>query len=544
MTHFPHFTVTLRRASRAAVLIAVATLVMFACKNEQSKPKKPATNPNLTEADVQKACGLQCHRMPPPDVMWKSRWRKAITKMCEDVLKEDGVVNGINIEDCIHWYEKVAPDTMTVSNADYTPGTGPVQLKRFHMYCAEYPKRSMSGGIAETISPCVANVTWAKLRSTDKNPKLITCDMLSGAITVFDPAHPSVKARVIAQLQNPAHATVIDLDKDGIPDILIADMGTFAPSQKEIGSVELLHGKADGTYDQIQLIPNLARATDVEAADFDGDGDLDLVVTCFGLTQVGETIYAENQTTDWVNPRFKTRMLDPRPGGIHCPVVDLNNDGKPDFVTLVAQQYETILAFTNKGGGQFKTDTIWIGPHPHWGSSGIQMVDMDGDGDLDVLYTNGDVMDDNILQPYHGIQWLENKGTYPYTLHALTHFNGCERAVAVDLDGDGDVDILASSFLPKEPVEGRKKQNLESLIWLENKGGGVFARHNIEMFNTGHASIAVTDYDGDGRPDIAAGNFCLGPGAYDMDPQPIVTIWHNDTKAKFATPVKTIGMLR
>ena len=73
------------------------------------------------------------------------------------------------------------------------------------------------------------------------------------------------------------------------------------------------------------------------------------------------------------------------------------------------------MAFLNEGGGRFRKETIFAGPHPAYGSSGIQLVDMDGDGDLDVLYTNGDVMDPPpILKPYHGVQWLENEGRFPF----------------------------------------------------------------------------------------------------------------------------------
>ena len=36
-----------------------------------------------------------------------------------------------------------------------------------------------------------------------------------------------------------------------------------------------------------------------------------------------------------------------------------------------------------------------------------------------MLYTHGDTFDDFVVKPYHGVQWLENTGTYPYTAHTL-----------------------------------------------------------------------------------------------------------------------------
>ena len=109
------------------------------------------------------------------------------------------------------------------------------------------------------------------------------------------------------------------------------------------------------------------------------------------------------------------RVLDRRTGAIHVPIADLNKDGKPDFVALLAQEHESVVAFINTGQGLTfeRRRPIYAAPHPNWGSSGIELVDLDKDGDLDVLYTHGDTFDDFVLKPYHGIQWLENTGHAP-----------------------------------------------------------------------------------------------------------------------------------
>ena len=91
-----------------------------------------------------------------------------------------------------------------------------------------------------------------------------------------------------------------------------------------------------------------------------------------------------------------------------------------DFVTLLAQQDETVLAYINKGDFSFEQKVVYAAPHPNWGSSGIQLVDLDKDGDLDVILTHGDSFDDGFVKPYHGIQWLENTGTYPFVEHTIT----------------------------------------------------------------------------------------------------------------------------
>ena len=183
--------------------------------------------------------------------------------------------------------------------------------------------------------------------------------------------------------------------------------------------------------------------------------------------------------TNYAQPSFETTRLDERTGAIHVIPTDLNKDGRLDFVALISQQHETVVAYLNNGAGGFAQETLYMAPHPNWGSSGMQLVDFDGDGDLDVLVTNGDSFDDFLLKPYQGIQWLENEGRYPYTAHPLASLAGAHRALAVDLDGDGDLDVVASAMiaLAREGVE----RTLPSIVWLERTGPKRFTRHTLEM---------------------------------------------------------------
>jgi hypothetical protein len=221
---------------------------------------------------------------------------------------------------------------------------------------------------------------------------------------------------------------------------------------------------------------------------------------------------------------FVSREADWRQGPIHVPVVDLDRDGKPDFVDLISQHHETVVAFLNRGKNAFATKTIYAAPHPGWGTSGLELTDLDRDGDIDVLLTNGDMFDEFLLKPYHGIAWLENRGTFPFTAHTLAPLSGVHRAQAADLDGDGDLDIVAGTLIPGMAKYGKE---LPSLVWLEQVAPGKFERHTLEEGGY-HASLDVGDVDGDGDMDVVAGNFQVDG----QRTETWVEVWENLTRRK------------
>jgi hypothetical protein len=210
---------------------------------------------------------------------------------------------------------------------------------------------------------------------------------------------------------------------------------------------------------------------------------------------------------------------------------DLNGDGRLDFVALISQEHEVIVAFLNEGNGKFRKEIIYKAEHPAYGSSGIQLVDLNGDGKVDVLYTNGDTLDRPfLLKPYHSIQWLENKGTFPFVHHPITPMYGVHRAIAADFRGVGRMDIAAVCFLPIEGFPQRSPMNLDSVIYLEQTAPGQFARHTLETVTCDHVSCAAGDLYGTGKIDLVTGQF--GSEAT----KNVITIWKNEGLVKAAGP--------
>jgi hypothetical protein len=338
--------------------------------------------------------------------------------------------------------------------------------------------------------------------------------MEHGLVKALRPYEPSPKWRILGEVKNPAHAEVVDLDGDGILDILVADLGNFKPTDRLCGSVVWLKGNKAGAFTPHTLLQNVGRVADVQAADFNGDGKLDLVVAAFGWQEAGEILVLENVTNDWRRPEFKPHVVDKRHGAIHVPVIDINKDKKPDFVALIAQEHEEICAFVNQGNFKFETKPLYTASHPAYGSSGIQLVDLDGDGHVDVLFTNGDVLDEpHMLKPYHGIQWLRNRGTdkLEFEHRPIAAMYGVHRAVAANVVGSSRLDIVAVSYLPVGLFPQRKTENADAIVLFEQVRPGQFARHTLASKTCDHVTCALGDVFGAGRVDIVTANFTNEP---------------------------------
>ncbi|MFW5659217.1 MAG: FG-GAP repeat domain-containing protein, partial [Bacteroidota bacterium] len=197
----------------------------------------------------------------------------------------------------------------------------------------------------------------------------------------------------------------------------------------------------------------------VKAADIDGDGDLD-VVASFPEDTLS---WFENQG----NGSFARRSKISNAGFIeYFELADLDNDGDID----IASSRLNGMWFENLGGGTFAiADTL---ANLTQVSAGIEVADLNQDGRLDILTIGSDEV---------GLYWYENLGSGQFapeqainipSTGSLTGDLPDPTAIsAADLDGDGDIDVLAAS-------SGGALVS-DELVWYENTGFGTFGPKQV-----------------------------------------------------------------
>ncbi|MEX0717177.1 MAG: VCBS repeat-containing protein [Planctomycetaceae bacterium] len=454
-------------------------------------------------AVVAEFCG-QCHAPPDPALMPRIRWEAEVdrgfgffhdkyrSRSDRPPAPDQALVTA--------FFEAHAPDGLEFDvpawTADLDDAFRPV----------ETASADATDGAKGAVS--ISHLRWWE--PADGPPRLLACDMRNGEILAFEWADDGFDKRVLAKVDFPAHVEPTDLDGDGRPDFVVASLGSFWPEDHDRGRVVWLRPDDEtGESTAVTLFDGVGRIADVRPADFDGDGRIDLVVAEFGYLETGSLrLLMQTGLDERGVPKFRELVLDARHGWSHVPIGDLDGDGRPDFVGLVSQEFESVVAFLNRGGGTFEERVLFEAGDPSFGFSGIELADLDGDGDLDVLATNGDHFDGFVLHPAHSVFWLENMNGASFTRHELGRLPGAYKAVAADFTGNGLLDVAAVGFIPSgvwNDVSGAVRQ---TLVWYEQTAPREFVERVIERDDRS-ASLALqaADIDGDGRVDLVIGAF-------------------------------------
>lgn len=288
------------------------------------------------------------------------------------------------------------------------------------------------------------------------------------------------------------HVQPGDLNGDGWDDLV----WTLDQFSEPVGPIVTSMNDGTGEFGPPTVFPGTARNAYVAAGDLDNDGDLDLAAAQF-TEQIAVYLNKGNGT-------FKPAQLIPVaefPGMVI--VTDLSGDGVQDLATVHNGVYgssKAISVLRGTGGGKFAPGvkyTVGQGPIE------IVATDLDEDGDLD-LATSNNGGDDTSTFVDESTTVLLNKGNGAYD--KITTYPGeavysylNEWAInAADIDGDGNVDIAVSNVLGN------------NVGVYYGRGDGTLDPQQVRYgVHNGAQDMTVADFNGDGRPDIAAAGYLL-----------------------------------
>lgn len=250
------------------------------------------------------------------------------------------------------------------------------------------------------------------------------------------------------------------------------------------------------------ITTNLPGAYDVALADFNSDGHLDVAGSSWVLGNQFAWFENSGNPTDgeWTKHIIEADVPETRT----MRAADFDSDGDPDLLGTIRKNNETVW-YENKRVGDSLTWSRHVIDNQSRCPTHGNPADMDGDGDLDVVLALGFIFNPESDDPSHStrredcqVVWYENDlpRSGPWKKHVVeSKFDDAFEATAADLDGDGDIDIAATTW-----------RNPGRVAWFENTGDPHkgWKRHMLKENWRSANQVIIADMNGDGKPDIIA----------------------------------------
>jgi hypothetical protein len=278
----------------------------------------------------------------------------------------------------------------------------------------------------------------------------------------------------------PRGITAEDLNGDEIPDLVVANLGTYQLYQSQ--TLDVFYGKGDGTFSLAQSIPvgDGNQPYGIAAADLRGNERLDIIVP----NKDGKTVSVFLQKEDGT---FADPQVYAANDAWSSSVGDVNGDTIPDIAVANFDSF-AITILVGVGDGTFFQPVVipaTAGMQPR----AVEFGDFNGDGHADMVVPS-DTYDGRVAV-------FLNKGEKnsvsfePPRILRVGQFTGF--AIVQDVNEDGKTDILTSSLYTN------------NISVLYGKGDGSFSVPN--QYWTGDIwpfGIVLTDFNGDGKSDVVA----------------------------------------
>ena len=274
-----------------------------------------------------------------------------------------------------------------------------------------------------------------------------------------------------------------DLDNDGDIDVLSSSI-----FDDKIAWYENIDGL--GSFSSENIISTTINGARIISADIDGDNDNDVVFASEFDDLVG---WYENvdglgsfgtQQNIGINIDAATSVY----------TVDIDNDGDIDVLSSSETDNKIVLYKNTNGLGAFGGEEIVTDQANE--AQSVFAEDLDGDNDIDVISVS---REDDKIAWYRN---LDGQGSFSEQLTIVSNIDGPWSMQSVDLDNDGDIDVISSST-----TDGK-------IAWFENLNGlGEFSGQKIVAINSAPVGVGSqgevfsADIDLDGDMDIISSNY-------------------------------------
>jgi hypothetical protein len=274
--------------------------------------------------------------------------------------------------------------------------------------------------------------------------------------------------------------TTADADKDNRIDVITVDWYSLQVTvHKNFGKANF---PVPALYNTNSGVPG-----SLNAADIDGDGDLDVVSSASSIAGIGVTVTVQkNNGSGKFTPGTSYSI---RGGGVQAKFRDLNGDGKPDllFATAIDSPPYDFHTAINNGDGTFGPRQTWSMNACGW--SDIEAVDLDNDGDRDVVITEW-LGCQNVNNSARRIFISKNNGNGTFKAPLIKLVNPFPSCIATgDFNKDGKIDLVTGQSLSIDLHLGTGTGDLQPPVSFK--------------LDKSPYDIIATDFNGDGNLDVA-----------------------------------------